>query len=62
MIRKPATTQGRSECWARSDPTSWTIRRYSPWPRFSECWTMEWCWHALWSEDEVYSESWEEDT
>ena len=23
MIKKPATTQGRSECWAFSDPISW---------------------------------------
>ena len=61
MIRRPVTTNGRSQCWSRDQEMSWSERRYTPWPRHAECWILAWCWNGLWETDETYSESWGDD-
>ena len=40
MIRRPVTTNGRSQCWSRDQEMSWSERRYTPWPRHAECWIL----------------------
>lgn len=58
MIRRPVTTEGRSQCWTEDQEMSWSERKYTPWPRWAECWILDWCWSGLWETDGTYSELW----